>query len=418
MNEKNPVVTIISTGSELTSGKSIDTNSSWIAGELFEIGIQTEKFIVLPDSFEILKKTISNEFQMKKNQLVIITGGLGATEDDYTLGVISSILNQKTARFEPAFQRLQSLYEKRGKDYLSLIPNVERQTRYPEDAIPLENNVGIAVGFIVKFGENSYLAAMPGVPLEMKSMFQNKFIPALEKIYPKKKLHQEWRWIWGIGESYFQNKFIEVNRNLFEDGVVWGVTAKAGYVKVFFQSDKKEKVEFLIQKLESEFEKITTTDIFSEIHKTLSDSKKTLGTAESCTGGLIAKKITDLPGASAYFLGSIVSYHNDIKLNSLFVKKETLEKFGAVSSETAGEMTVGLEKAISCDYSMSVTGIAGPDGATPSKKTGLCYIGVKQKGKDPIVEEFSFPFTRELFRECASNMALFCLYKQFLKRSL
>lgn len=418
MSRPAPKITIISTGSELTSGKSIDTNSSWIASELFEMGFQVEKFLVLPDSFEVLKGRITEELFRSEDSLVILTGGLGPTEDDYTLAVICSILNKKPVRFEKAFRRLESIYEKRGPEYVRLLPQVEKQARVPEGSTPLENNVGIAAGFLAESDAKSLIVAMPGVPAEMKAMFKGEAVPLIQRMFSKEKIFYEWRWIWGIGESYFQDKFIENNRKLLADGVTWGVTAKPGYIKVIFHSSSKEKIETLIAKLEMEFSSIVTKDIFQEIHEVLISKKKTLATAESCTGGLIAKKITDAPGASVYFLGSIISYSNEVKTNLLDVAPETLNSFGAVSKETAMEMAVGLEDKIGCDLSVSVTGIAGPGGETETKKVGLCYIGVKEKGAPPIAKEFHFPFTRELFREYASNMALFCLYKRIQTKNL
>ncbi|MBE7413457.1 MAG: CinA family nicotinamide mononucleotide deamidase-related protein [Leptospiraceae bacterium] len=410
-------ITVISTGSEFTSGKSIDTNSSWIANELFTLGFQVNKFLVLPDSLEVLKENICNELYQEKNTLVIMTGGLGPTEDDYTLDAICAILKKKPLRNEKAFQRLENFFQKRGKDYQKLIQEVEKQTRIPEGSTHLENSVGIAAGFFISTENNTHLIAMPGVPAEMKPMFCKEVVPILKNNFQSKNLYYDTRWVWGIGESYFQSKFISNYKDLLSN-ITWGVTAKSGYIQVSFCSEKMENISPVVKAIEKEFEPNVSIDIFQEIHKFLTLHKMSLGTAESCTGGFIAKKITDLAGASEYFLGSIVSYSNKIKMKILGVEEETLKNFGAVSEETAKEMVIGAENKLNCEYSISITGIAGPGGGTETKKVGLCYIAVKKKGRSPIVEKFHFPFTRELFRDYASNMALFCLYKLIQTKNL
>ncbi|MCE9501952.1 MAG: nicotinamide-nucleotide amidohydrolase family protein [Leptospira sp.] len=406
-----PEITIIGTGSEITSGKSIDTNSGWIANELFGLGFHVSRFIVLPDNPGLIKEEIRRIMKLPGKHFILMTGGLGPTEDDYTLEVICGIGNCKPVKNQKAYEKLKFVYESRGKTHKDILQIAERQTFLPENSILLENDNGIAPGFICTLDDNCRIAAFPGVPQEMKPMFRDRFVPEFRKIYSSESIYYGSRFIWWTGESLFQEKFISKYRDLIGKGILWGVTAKRGYIKVNFQSPKKELIDEIISLTNSEFPEIVSGDIFADIHSLLTGSKLTLATAESCTGGLIAKIITDTPGSSEYFLGSIVSYHNDIKANLLDVSKETLAEHGAVSMETAKEMAEGLEKKMNSDYSISVTGIAGPGGGSREKKQGLVFIGIKKKNETAGVQKFNFPFTREIFRENAANSALFLLYK-------
>ena len=406
-----PQITIIGTGSEITSGKSIDTNSGWIANELFGLGFPVSRFIVLPDNPILIKEEIQRIIKLPGENLILMTGGLGPTEDDYTLEVICEITGSMPVKIQKAYDRLKTVYESRGRTYKDILPIAERQTNVPENSIVLENDTGIAPGFFCTLGDNCRIGTFPGVPPEMKTMFKDRFIPEFMKIYSSETIFYDSRCIWWIGESLFQEKFITKHRELIDRGILWGVAAKRGFIKVNFQSSKREQIDEIISLLEANFPDTVSGDIFSEIHNILTEKKLTLATAESCTGGLIAKTITDISGSSEYFLGSVVSYHNDVKKNLLGVKEETLALYGAVSAETAKEMVEGLEKRINSDFSISVTGIAGPGGGTKEKKQGLVFIGIKNKKGEAHVRKFNFPFSRELFRDNAANSALFLLYR-------
>ena len=176
-------IIIISTGTEITSGKSLDTNSMWIANQLTDSGYTVNKFMALPDSVSQLKTEISSFSQSKEPTLLLMTGGLGATDDDHTLNIISDLKGGGLRKIESAYQKLVSISEKRGKEFMDLLPVTSRQTNVPLDSIELENTVGIAPGFYVKLGENCTLAAMPGVPLEMKKMFLDSLLPIIKKEY-------------------------------------------------------------------------------------------------------------------------------------------------------------------------------------------------------------------------------------------
>ena len=409
-------IIIISTGTEITSGKSLDTNSMWIANQLTDSGYTVNKFMALPDSVSQLKTEISSFSQSKEPTLLLMTGGLGATDDDHTLNIISELRGGGLRKIESAYQKLVSISEKRGKEFMDLLPVTSRQTNVPLDSIELENTVGIAPGFYVKLGENCTLAAMPGVPLEMKKMFLDSLLPIIKKEYIVPAIKYLSKYIWNMSEGLYQREFINKNIEYINSNQIeWGVTAKAGYIKVSFKSDSNDKLKSIESLLKKAYNEKLTDDIFKLVHELLTNRKETVSTAESCTGGYIGKILTDSPGSSAYYLGSIVSYHNSIKESLLNVKYETLEKFGAVSEETASEMLIGLEKLMNTHYCISVTGIAGPDGGSIDKPVGTVFIGIKTKNKAEKIYKHLFSIGRESFREAVTGMAIYHLYREILE---
>lgn len=396
----SPKIVVLSTGSELTSGRSQDTNSSWIANELFGIGFTVSKFVVLPDDpvaiLEELKTLVS--LSKKENPvLLIMTGGLGPTEDDYTLEVVCKLNGVLSVESAIARQRIEAFYKLRGKNFQESIQTAIRQISVPEGSTILNNNVGIAPGFIVSLGENTHLGCMPGVPGEMTEMFREEFSTWILKKYSTQELHSGFRFIWWMSESQFQKEFISKEESVTNGKVVWGVAAKRGYIRVTFQSDKRALVDSLLQKLDEVYGPKSTPDVFEELPKLLIEKKITIGTAESCTGGLISKTFTDKPGSSAYFYGGVISYDNGVKEGLLGVKKNTLKEFGAVSAETAKEMAEGALVVLGVDYSISVTGIAGPGGGTPQKKWVLFILGSDKKTEKRKLTNITSLFLEVLF---------------------
>ncbi|AAN48888.1 nicotinamide-nucleotide amidohydrolase family protein [Leptospira interrogans serovar Canicola] len=414
----SPKIIILSTGSELTSGRSQDTNSSWIANELFGIGFTVSKLVVLPDDPEAILEELRTLVSLatKKNPvLLIMTGGLGPTEDDYTLEVVCKLKGVSSVESVVARQRIEAFYKLRGKNFQESLQTAIRQISVPKDSTILNNEVGIAPGFIVSLGENAHLGCMPGVPGEMTEMFREEFSTWILKKYSTRELHSGFRFIWWMSESQFQKEFISKEESVTSEKVIWGVAAKRGYIRVSFQSNERALVDFLLKKLDEIYGPKSTLDVFEELPKLLIEKKITVGTAESCTGGLISKIFTDKPGSSTYFYGGVISYDNGVKEGILGVKKNTLKEFGAVSMETAKEMAEGALVALGVDYSISVTGIAGPGGGTPQKKVGLVYFGIGQKNEKTETHEHYFPFPRSSFREFAAHTGIYLLYNR-LKR--
>lgn len=415
-----PSFVIISSGSEITGGRSLDTNAKWIANELFLLGWQVQKFVVLPDDPKRIYTELLSLLENSKQEetFVIMTGGLGPTEDDYTLESVLKLTGKKSYVVEKAKIRLQRIYESRGKRYEDIIPAVLRQTEVPEESFVLDNSVGIACGFIESIGENFGLACLPGVPREMTEMFAKRLVPELKRRFPRENLNIEIRWLWGIGESLFQSEFIESNRDLITQGIEWGVTANRGYIKVIFISKSKTFLDEIIFRLTSQYSQIISEDVFQSVHSELMNLKKTVAVAESCTSGLLGKKLTEYSGSSAYFLGGFLTYHNTLKVNLLGVNEKTINDFGAVSRETAIEMVNGVQERTLSDFSISITGIAGPDGGTKEKPVGTVWIGIKETGSEAIAFKYEFPGDRDTIRENAANTAIYLLYKHLLRLAI
>ncbi|MDX1961405.1 MAG: nicotinamide-nucleotide amidohydrolase family protein [Leptospiraceae bacterium] len=409
---------IISTGSELTSGKSIDSNSSWIATQLLGLGYQVKKISVLPDDPNLIESEIQFLASFSGKNLIIITGGLGATADDYTLAVVCKITGKEAVTHDKARERLEFISTSRGRAYQEIFPISLRQTTVPATSHVLENEIGIAPGFFIELNPNSKLVAFPGVPREMKAMFQNEFIPLFKKTYLPKELYSRSRSIWGLGEVIFQNDFIRPNEEFIkENEIEWGVTANTGFVLTTFRSANEDALKSLVSKLDKKYSVQIANNVQESIHDMLLSSRLTVSTAESCTGGLIGKLFTDRSGCSIYYHGTIVAYQNEIKTKFLGVKEETIRKFGSVSEEACIEMAVGVQEKLNTHYSISVTGIAGPTGETEDKKVGLVFIGIKSHKRSPKVFKYQLSFNREVFREYVSNTAMFHFY-QTLKEDI
>lgn len=414
----NLQIHIFSTGTELTVGKSTDTNSTWIANELTGLGFQVAKFVVLPDRPELIESEIRFIMESDGENLIIMTGGLGATADDYTLEVACKIAETEPVTDEKALSKLIFFAKSRGKAYEDLLPMSKRQTTYPASAALLENEMGLACGFYLSLNKTTKIAAMPGVPLEMKKMFTNKLLPLIKKDYQSDNWTGISHIIWAMGEVIYQETFIKKHNDfILQNGIEWGVTAKAGHIKVTFRCREEAPLAQINKWIEEDYQQLIGDRVQEDIHEILTKTGKTLATVESCTGGYIAKTITDIPGASSYYLGSIVSYANEIKEKFVGVKRETLDAFGAVSEETAREMAEGIQKQFGTDYAISVTGIAGPGGGTKEKKVGLVYIGIRTPA-ETIIHKYELTMGRELFREYVTAIALFHLYKKLTAENL
>lgn len=415
-----PYIVIIATGSEITAGRSLDTNSGWMANQLFELGWKVKKFIGLPDDPDLILSELQALKHLAESRpvLALMTGGLGPTEDDYTLETVLKLSGKKSYSVEKAKIRLTRFYESRGKQYSDILPTVIRQTHVPEDCKTLDNAVGIAVGFVEPIGTDSYLVCMPGVPSEMKEMFTRRLVPELKRIYPRENLVQQTKWLWNIGESLYQKDFVEANREELFQNVEWGVTANRGYIKCIFQSTDSKILDRIIQRLEKEYPKIISDDVFTYDHETLLAEKLTIAVGESCTGGLLGKKLTDSPGSSSYFVGGFLTYSNEMKESLLGVPRNVLEEFGAVSRETAEAMAKGIFEKTKADYCISITGIAGPDGGSDVKPVGTVWIGLKNPDGQIHTHSYIFPGNRESIRENASNTALFLLYQSLKQRKV
>lgn len=391
---------LILVGTELLNGGMVDTNSLYIAEELNKYGIEIEFKITVRDFMDEILKAI--DYAKKNVDLIIMSGGLGPTLDDITKEAISNYLNKPLIVEDDELKELKEKFKKIGIDFINI--NV-KEVEKPKGAISFKNDVGMAPAIFI-----DDIVAFPGVPRELYNMFP-KFISWYSK---EKNLLTDGIYIkdiltLGIAESLLD----EAIREFFtEDGIYYEFLVKDYGVLIRLQSTEsnKNKVAKIVEKI---YNKIGTY-IFGEdedrleklVVKMVSDLKMNISTAESCTGGMIASRLIDVPGVSSILKEGVVTYSNEAKMKRLGVKTETLKTYGAVSEETAREMVLGLDS----DIAIATTGIAGPDGGTKDKPVGLVYIGIRVKDK-VFVERKIFSGSRNKIRERAVLQSLFSLIK-------
>ena len=387
-------------GTELLNGATIDTNSIYIAEELNKYGIEIEFKMTVRDVMDEIVKAL--KYAKKNVDLVILTGGLGPTDDDITKEAMAKFLKKKLIIDEKEKAELLKKY----KSYGNLNKINFKEVEKPEGAISFKNDVGMAPAVYV-----DGLVAFPGFPNELKNMF-----PKFLKYYVKENNLKTQIYIkdiitYGIGESVLENTV----KDLFtEEGIFYEFLVKdyGTLIRLQTSSENKKNVEKIVKKLYNRISEFIIGEdndrIENTIYECLNLGKKplTISTAESCTGGMIASKLIEVPGISENFIESIVSYSNEAKIKRLKVKKETLEKYGAVSEEVAREMLAGLKT----DVAISTTGIAGPGGGTKEKPVGLVYIGIRVKDEVKIFRR-ELKGDRNKIRQRAMMHALYNLLK-------
>ncbi len=387
-------------GTELLNGATIDTNSIYIAEELNKYGIEIEFKMTVRDVMDEIVKAL--KYAKKNVDLVILTGGLGPTDDDITKEAIAKFLKKKLVVDEKEKKELLKKY----KSYKNPNKTNFKEVEKPEGAISFKNDVGMAPAVYV-----DGLVAFPGFPNELKNMF-----PKFLKYYVKENNLKSQIYIkdiitYGIGESVLETTV----KDLFTEGDIFYEFLVKDYgtlIRLQTKIENKKNVAKIVKKLYNRISEFIIGEdndrIENTIYECLNSGEKplTISTAESCTGGMIASKLIEVPGISENFIESIVSYSNEAKIKRLKVKKETLEKYGAVSEEVAREMLAGLKT----DIGISTTGIAGPDGGTKNKPVGLVYIGIKVKDEVKIFRR-ELKGDRNKIRQRAMMHALYNLLK-------
>ena len=435
---------IINIGDELLIGQVVNTNASWMADELNKRNIKVTNISVISDGGDDIRTQL--ERSLSEADVVLITGGLGPTKDDITKSVLCEFFGDTLVRHQQTYDNVKKFFERRGLPFTEIN---QAQALVPSKCKVLVNEVGTApcMVFTMPQVETQYIASlqteakpsekivisMPGVPFEMKWLMQNSVLPLLQERLGGEAIVHKTILTFGIGESFLADKIAD-----WEDALPTHIKLaylpEAGKVRLRLSAygadhtELEREVAEQIVKLNAIIgENIYGYDddtISSAIGNMLNRRCVLLATAESCTGGLIAHRITETPGSSAYFKGGIVAYSNEIKEQLLGVKHETLEQYGAVSEETAIEMARGCLTKMGVDYAIATTGIAGPTGGTEEKPRGLVYIAVAKKNKEQgagskeqdvesevVCNRYVFTTTREQHQERTANQALFDLYK-------
>lgn len=372
------IAEIITIGDELLIGQVIDTNSAWMAEQLNAIGIQVHQITSISDSREHILKTLS-EASLRAN-LVLITGGLGPTKDDITKQTLCDFFDSKLIFNAAAYKNVENLFAKRGMPVTEIN---RQQAMVPECCTVIPNDNGTAPG--MQFIKNgcTYIS-MPGVPFEMKTIMENYVIPEFLKAREEFILHRTIL-THGVGESHLAS-IIENWETDLPHEIKLAYLPQPGMVRLRLSARGNNKLHIvnLIDQEEKKLLELISQHVYGfdndtleeVVGKLLREKGLTLATAESCTGGAIASLITSISGSSEYFKGSVIAYSNQIKEKILFVPETILKQHGAVSKEVVETMALNLKDLYECDYTIAVSGIAGPTGGTPEKPVGTTWIAV------------------------------------------
>jgi nicotinamide-nucleotide amidase len=405
---------IISIGDELVLGQNIDTNSAYLSQHLASKGIGTLYHQSVSDNQEAIRLAIVQASQ--RVELVIITGGLGPTEDDLTRQALAQAMGVELVEHQPSIEAITAMYAKRGR---SMPPRNRVQALHPEGTTVIPNHWGTAPGIHARFNKAD-IYVMPGVPREMYSIYQNLIAPAIERLPGNRhailtaKINT-----FGLGESDVAQRLDELMDRSRNPTV--GTTVSDAIVAVRIRAEfdtpalAREQLNDTVAKV---YERLGPV-IFGQDDQTLSRAvvnllckrKLSIATAESCTGGLLAKMLTDIPGCSDNFAGGWVTYTNDMKMSQLGVDARTLEIHDAVSEPVARQMALGALESSKADVALSTTGFAGPGGGTPEKPVGTVWIGMAMRDKttgqvDVQAREFVISGNRDDVRDRAAKCAM------------
>ncbi|MFY7652404.1 MAG: competence/damage-inducible protein A [Chitinophagaceae bacterium] len=404
-----PKAGIITIGDELLIGQVIDTNSAWIAQQLNQIGIDVIKRVAVGDNYEAIWQTI--ESLEKEVAIIIITGGLGPTADDITKPLLCHYFGGKMVIDKATEAHLEHIFKEVLKR--PMIERNRKQAEVPDVCTVLLNKVGTAPGMQFQKEECLYFS-LPGVPHEMKWIMQNSILPMLKNKYGNYVVLHETLLTAGIGESFLAERLQTFEANL-PSNIQLAYLPNYGMVRLRLTAkglDSNQLKESLCEQFELLKKQVNThlvTDKDQPLEEVVGDllleNKATVSTAESCTGGYIAHLLSSRPGASAYFWGSIVSYHNDVKQHNLGVDATILSTNGAVSEETVTAMAQNVRKQMGTNYSIAVSGILGPGGGTPDKPVGTVWIAAAGEQKT-VAKKFNFHFDRERNKQLTTINAL------------
>jgi nicotinamide-nucleotide amidase len=408
---------IITIGDELLIGQVVDTNSAWIANQLNNLGFAVERIVSVSDTEQAISESVIEA--IGRYDLTLVTGGLGPTSDDVTKETLRTIFGGEMVTDYQSLELIDKFCSKRG---MAVTDTNRKQAEVPSSCTVLPNYFGTAPGMLFKKGTHM-LVSLPGVPFEMKALFENSVTPLLNQLQADGVIIHKVIHTFGIAESNLSDLLNEFEKSIppsiklaylpDPSGIRLRLSAY-GYDRKLLSQQVDEAVEKLRTTIPQYIFGYGDTSLPDVVGKMLLSSGATVSVAESCTGGNISHLIVEIPGASNYFSGGIVAYSNQVKENLLGVKHQTLIKYGAVSREVVEEMAVGSLNLLSTDYSIAVSGIAGPDGGTSDKPVGLVWIAVASVNSLEV-EKYIFSNNRSINIQRASYSALNMLRKLLLK---
>lgn len=409
---------IIAIGSELLTPTKTDTNSLWLTEKLNEIGIEVKLKTVVGDDALRLEEVIKDA--LKRSDVVITTGGLGPTEDDITRQISAKAAGRELIYHEDLEKDLRERFRRWGRE----MPEInKRQAFIIEGARILPNPNGSASGMLVKL-DGKILAVFPGPPRELKPMFENHVLPELSELTGEIVFKKRILKVSGLGESAIDeaiapiySKYKQVQTSiLFNKSEVEVHLTAQGKTDAEANSLNEEITNKIVETLGLAVFSTNAEEMEEVVGKLLAEKGKTLSVAESCTGGLIGERLTDISGSSRYFIEGIIAYSNEAKMRTLNVPKELIEAHGAVSAEVCEAMAKGMLERAGTDYALSVTGIAGPSGGTEEKPVGTVFIGYADKMQVKS-RRIVLPGDRYLIRWRTSQAALDILRRNLLREN-
>ena len=405
-------IELINTGTELLLGRVLNTNQQWLCRQLADRGLTVDRQVAVPDTAEDIQGAIRES--LGRADFILTTGGLGPTSDDRTRELVADLLGLKLRMDESVRKSIEDFFATRKRPQPR---QTEVQALVPEGALVLPNAVGTAPGLAMevaagRFGPGgSWIVMLPGPPGELRPMFTESVLPLIQKLagtgipFVSRTLRST-----GMGESMVEQKITPRLAGLVAEGLEIGYCARPGEVDVRLGIRGDEKIlgraEEIVRGIIGDYIFGMQDESLEEvIIHTLTERKQKLAVAESCTGGALAHRLTNVPGASVVFPGGLVTYSNEAKQRLLGVQADTLAKHGAVSEPVAREMAEGARKVLGADYALSTTGIAGPGGGTATKPVGTVFIGLATGRGTTVINPIN-AFGRETFKNVTTQQAL------------
>ena len=410
---------IITIGDEILYGQIVDTNAQWMSEELSNTGIKTIRKTTVGD----VRKDILASFSEAEERadIILITGGLGPTKDDLTKPLLAEYFNSPLVINEEALTEVKIFFERRGRELTKLN---RMQAELPEVCTKITNRMGTAPGMWFE-KDGKVFVSMPGVPIEMKTIMLEEVIPKLHEVFNTPVIYHKMIKTIGIGES-FLSEIIEPWEDNLQGNIKLAYLPSAGQVKLRLTAMGGDHAK-LVKDVDEQIEKLKPlagkyiygydkTKLPAAIGQLLRENNLTIATAESCTGGFLSYQIISVPGSSDYYIGSVLSYADEVKMIELRVSKQSLEEHGAVSENVAVQMAENVRKRLNASIGLSTTGIAGPDGGSEEKPVGTVWIGYSDENRS-FARKFQLTTDRLLNIQLTTNIALNILRVEMIKNN-
>jgi nicotinamide-nucleotide amidase len=410
---------IINIGDELLIGQTINTNAAWMGQYLNSFGMEVESSHCISDKGPVIFQEIDQA--LRKAEVVVVTGGLGPTKDDITKHTLCELFQTELVLHEPSYLRVKAFFESRGLPFLKVN---EHQALVPESCTVLENMVGTANGMLFE-RDGHICVSLPGVPFEMQYLMEREVVPRIQQKFELPKIVHRTVLTQGVGESFIADLLTDWENSLAAEDIRLAYLPSPGMVKLrmsIYGGAEESVLQERIKRKEIELHEIIGDYIFGYGKETLQSvlvdklkqAWKTVSFAESCTGGMMAQKVTDVSGASEVFQSGWVVYHESSKEKELGVDGNLISNFGVVSEEVAAAMAEGARSKSGSDFALSSTGWAGPDGGDEKYGVGTIFVALSSE-KGTIVKKLKFGKNRTRNREMATDAAFMLLIKEIQK---